>query len=179
MPVGVELYLAFGVSEPLLGNPDSLIEDYDEFRLFLCDYQVLKERNGVVEGWIGTDTVGNSIEYFYQYPTTFFEDRLTSDCAFNKLDIQEDACSNRNFQVYPNPITGTDDFTIKWLYYGNYIKSIDVYSLDGKKMYGENQVRDQMFPKIRCDSWANGLYIVRIESEKRVVIRKVILNRER
>ncbi len=89
--------------------------------------------------------------------------------------IENNTAETLNFNVYPNPISGS--FNLYGLKDGPV--SIAVYNLVGKLVYvGENSaVNGSLAKDVQLNSVSNGVYFVKINSNNQVITKKIIVEK--
>ena len=85
--------------------------------------------------------------------------------TFKQNSTGNDTQPSPNISVYPNPVK--DEIFIKS---DLQIEKVEVYSLTGLLLIQKNNVND----KISVSSLSKGVYILRVYTEKEVIVRKII-----
>lgn len=177
IPIDASAYLAVGRMVQPGNNPDSLTENYPEIALSLCSMNILRESAGVIRGIIDMDTINSEIIYYSEYPSMNFLNLLNNNCNFTEADIVEDNCKTGAYQMYPNPLYFGDVIKIRRRYFRYKIDRIEIYTIDGKKVYEESPSPNLPIYSINCMAMSNGIYIIRITSDGKEKIEKLVINR--
>jgi hypothetical protein len=91
--------------------------------------------------------------------------------------IQNVIDENENYQIYPNPNSGV--FNLVGLLAGSY--NIAVYDIMGKQIYRSDKtiVDGKLAKEIELDAVSNGVYFVKIQGDKGVTNKKIIIETNR
>ncbi|MEY3677937.1 MAG: hypothetical protein RI924_78 [Bacteroidota bacterium] len=88
--------------------------------------------------------------------------------------VNDDASEENMVKVSPNPIQ--DQFSVYLRNFNQPIASISVYNMQGKKIYNRtvNLIERSNVTEIPSVSWANGLYLIKVESNGSSYVSKVL-----
>ena len=89
----------------------------------------------------------------------------TDGCSENQLSVDDEILHN-SLKLYPNPVTNI--LTIKSK--NVEISKVEIYSILGEKIKEINS----NFDSITTDNLPNGVYLIKIYSEKGMVMKKTI-----
>ncbi|HKR04970.1 MAG TPA: T9SS type A sorting domain-containing protein [Bacteroidia bacterium] len=99
--------------------------------------------------------------------------KFTIDTLCAPLSNEEITDANREVQVYPNPATGELTITI----HRNNIEKADfiLFNVLGEQVFSEteNFIKDSFTKKINITNLAQGIYILQINMDSRIVARKI------
>ncbi len=101
-----------------------------------------------------------------QHATTF-----TWETDFPTSVSEPDFCK---FQIYPNP--ANNQFQIRFADCRKSNSSIQVFDLQGKKVYESSTIPSQNYLSINSEKWQRGVFMLHISNGEKQVVEKLILN---
>jgi len=91
----------------------------------------------------------------------------STGCSENQLSVDDEILEN-SLKLYPNPVTNILTIESKNVT----ISKVEIYSILGKKI---KEIHSD-FKTIRTDNLSNGMYLIKIYSEKGMVMKNVIFH---
>ena len=166
-PVGDTVIMAIGTSDYgyEFYNPDSLFENYWEYRPNLCKLIYLKVNDGTVVG-----IITNKIS---EYPLSWFDEQL-EECGFSLEQLQELKCSEDSFILFPNP-SATTEVSIRGKYSMNTFERIRVFAADGRLLSDFREKAGEHIYHWKLKGLREGLNIIEITCNGQVYYKKVIV----
>ena len=114
--------------------------------------------------WLGQNQIKIAFESYNDYGNPLFIDNVIISQY-----LATDELKNEKFDIYPNPSNG--NITIKSS--GDYLKEIKIYSLDGHLLY--QQKINSLIVDIKSNITSSGMYMLRLETDKGMFVRKIIV----
>ncbi len=158
----------YGNSPPNIFNPDSLQENFSEFRPNGCTTVRLNIKSGVVQGWIA--------EGVFSYPLGLFESGL-EDCNFPQEEEPEYRClSSENIQVFPNPST-SGRIILQSSHKYDSVHQVRIFSVDGRLIGAFSNLIGNPSNPIEIELANSGLYLLEIVCDNRRHYLKIVVNK--
>jgi len=147
----------------LIVNPDSLTENYREYKPIICNRSRLSVVDDLVKGVIK--------EGLFEYPIDLF---LTEakDCDFSLTNVSNLENTRDEVFVYPNPVTET--LLIRSHSETFSSASIKIYSLSGALVYQKDHyiINEE---ELHVDFLQDGLYLIEVDSDKTKFLKKIVV----
>ena len=107
-----------------------------------------------------------------RYPLDKFEDHF-EDCDYNYDELTESFCKTNDYQIVPNPSTGT--FAIENTINFTTINKVEIYNSNGQVVWSQQyKVDGQRRLNVEVNIDLSGLYLVRIFCGDEVHVEKVV-----
>jgi len=148
-------------------NPDSLSENYTEFRQSICWSVVLIIRNAVVQGKIAP-----GIRF---YPAAAFETDLM-DCAFRLETAAALNCVRNKYILSPNPADGgTVRLTGKYPYL--HLEAVRIFDMNGRLVREHGWQTSAPVEYLEFTGLSPGMYVVEITCQGQRQLRRLVVGR--
>jgi hypothetical protein len=142
-------------------NPDSIWEDYTEFKTTYCWTVILRVKNDLVNGPI--------LPGISQYPLALFKEAL-EDCSFSSEIPADLSCEANSFALYPNPAMD-GSVHLRGVYPYLRLESAKIYAMDGRLIKDFGPQDTQSIIVLDLEGVGYGMYFLEIScSEKRSIL---------